>query len=405
MTDHSKRPTLALPAEIIAELRAANAKHVADCDGFDGGAFQLWTTARGPLLVLLTPDDEDVVFFRPLGRSPTRSPRNLGRILREQDNEPDNTGAENGSLDSNNADPHESKNWEQFEERVKHIYSVLLNIKGEKVSVSRDVKLIGRDGLIHQFDVYYEFSRAGVNHRVAIECRDKSRPLDKDAVMAFRSKVSDIPGLQGLMVSAKGYQSGAKKFANDNGIIALTMDELPGVGRLLAIRLENVTCPTKDNVGEPFWSIYEIDEDGEANGNLYGRRVDGQQGALLFFSKKLCEEFLSRETVGVQARYGVFGLTQLNLRCFIAMADCFAASFYLAFDVQPSPRLGDITVGLVQIPRETLIEYYVLGDHGLPKEPMVMPNLRGSSDKEPPSATEAPDVIHLPPPRDDRSFP
>ena len=154
--------------------------------------------------------------------------------------------------------------------------------------------------------------RAGVNHRVAIECRDKSRPLDKDAVMAFRSKVSDIPGLQGLMVSAKGYQSGAKKFAEDNGVIALTMDELPGVGSLLAIRLENVTCPTKDNIGEPFWSIYEIDEDGEANGNPYGKYINGQRGALLFLSKKLCEEFLARETVVVQTHYRVFGLTQVN---------------------------------------------------------------------------------------------
>jgi hypothetical protein len=53
--------------------------------------------------------------------------------------------------------------WEQFEERVKYIYSVLLNIKGEEVSVSRDVELIGRDGIIHQFEVYYQLSRAGVN--------------------------------------------------------------------------------------------------------------------------------------------------------------------------------------------------------------------------------------------------
>ena len=137
--------------------------------------------------------------------------------------------------------------------------------------------------------------------------------------MAFRSKVSDIPGLQGLMVSAKGYQSGAKKYAEDNGIIALTMDELPGAGSILAMRLENVTCPTRDNVGEPFWSIYEIDEDGEANGNPYGKSINGQHGTLLFFSKKLCEEYLARETVIVQARHGVFGLTQVNLRSFIMM--------------------------------------------------------------------------------------
>jgi len=203
MTDDLKRSALELPAEIIAELHAHNAKHLADCDGFNDGKFQLWATTRGPLLVLLTPHDDEVVFFRPLGSSSSRSPRNLGRILREQDNDPDNPVVENSSLEPINADSDRSKNWEQFEERVQYIYSILLNIKGEKVSVFRDFKTAGRDGLVHQFDVYYEFTRAGVNHRVAIECRDKSRPLDKDAVMAFRSKVSDIPGLLGLMVSAK----------------------------------------------------------------------------------------------------------------------------------------------------------------------------------------------------------
>jgi len=185
------------------------------------------------------------------------------------------------------------------------------------------------------------------------------------------------------------------------------MEELPGVGSILAMRLENATCPTKDSVGEPFWTIYVIDEDGEANGNPYGEYINGQHGALLFLSKKLCQEFLARETVAVQAHNGVFGLTQVNLRTFILMADCFAANFYLVYDVKPSLRMGDITVGVVQIPRDILIEYYVLGDHGLPKEPMVMPSLRKSSDiaKEPPSATEAPDVIHLPPPRDEQSIP
>jgi hypothetical protein len=190
MTDDPKRLTLELSAEIIAELHAANAKHVADCDGFNGGEFQLWATARGPLLVLLTPEDDDVVFFRPLGSSPSCSPRNLGRILREQDNEPDNAGVENSSLESKTSDSDRSKSWEQFEERVKHIYSVLLKLKGEKVSVSRDVKLVGRDGDIHQFYVYYEFSRAGVNHRVAIECKDRSRPLEKNDVFALRSNAN-----------------------------------------------------------------------------------------------------------------------------------------------------------------------------------------------------------------------
>ncbi len=307
----------------------------------------------------------------------SRSFRNLGRILREQDKERFNVNRERDNSEPAESDAKESKDWEKFEERVEKIYRILLNLKGEKTSVSRDVKLVGRDGLIHQFDVYYEFSRAGVNHRVAIECRDKNRPLDKDAVMAFRGKVSDVLGLQGLMVSAKGYQSGAKKYAEDNGIIALTMDELPGVGSLLAMRLENVTCPDKESVGEPFWSIYEIDEDGRANGNLYGQHINGWRGALLFFSKKVCEEFLAVESKSVKAKCSVFGLNQINLRGFIMIADVFEADYYLALDVQPSSSVGQLSIGLVPISRKQLIEYYVLGDHNLPKEPSVAPGFKG----------------------------
>jgi hypothetical protein len=89
MTADPKRLTFESPAEIIAELHA-KAKHVANCDGF-GGELQLWTTAGGPLLVFLAPDGE-VEFFRPFGSTWARSPRNLGRFLRGQDDEPDNTG-------------------------------------------------------------------------------------------------------------------------------------------------------------------------------------------------------------------------------------------------------------------------------------------------------------------------
>ena len=155
---------------------------------------------------------------------------------------------------------------------------------------------------------------------------------------------------------------------------------------------------TKDNVGEPFWSIYEIDEDGEANGNQYEKTINGQPGAFLFFSKKLCEKFLARESLIVQTRYRVFGITQRNLRSFIMMADCFASNFYLVLDVKSSLTVDDITIGFVQIPRETLIEDYVLGEHGLPKEPMVAPSVKSQNQRGRESKSQPPEVIHLPPP-------
>jgi hypothetical protein len=57
-----------------------------------------------------------------------------------------------------------------------------------------------------------------------------------------------------------------------------------------------------------------------------------------FFSKKLCEKFLARESLIVQTRYKVFGLTQLNLRSFIMMADCFASNFLFGIRRETQPQ-------------------------------------------------------------------
>jgi hypothetical protein len=299
----------------------------------------------------------------------SRNLRRFCEFLREGDSKPGELSdltAVAGELSAEEA----STKWKDFEERVRYIYDVLLNIDGEKVAVSRDVKLKGRDGLVHQFDVYYEFSRAGLDHRIAIECKDRSRPTEKDDVMAFRAKVSDVPGLEGVIVSARGYQSGAKKFATDNGLVALTMGELPKSGDLLATRLERAVFPPEESIGEPFWSLYE-GEDGKLNGVIYHHVINGWYGALLFYCKKLAEKFLANQTQDVRLQWAVRGLSQPFLRSFILIADTCRANYWMVTDVK-SPDL----LGLVPITRDDLIANYVLEPDTLPKEPLVAPALR-----------------------------
>jgi hypothetical protein len=45
------------------------------------------------------------------------------------------------------------------------------------------------------------------------------------------------------MVARKGYQSGAKTFAEDNGILAIDVTQLPNIGMLMAARVEAVALP------------------------------------------------------------------------------------------------------------------------------------------------------------------
>ena len=182
---------------------------------------------------------------------------------------------------------------EMFESYVEFVYQSLLDLGNDNVVVARDVTLTGRTGIRHQIDVYYQFEKAGFSHQVAIECRNKSRAIDKDQVMAFKSKVADIPGVQGVMVARKGYQSGAKTFAEDNGILAIDITQLPSIGMLMAARVEAVALPDHKTVGEPFWALYAV-EGKEAKGVFHGQVIEGRERILLFFSKAQGSRFRSK---------------------------------------------------------------------------------------------------------------
>lgn len=142
-----------------------------------------------------------------------------------------------------------------FEEYVRQIYSILLNMKDEGILVTRNATLRGNNGKEYDIDVYYEFSQAGVRHRVIIECKDWVCPVDQGKVFELESKVRHNPGVVGVMISQSGYQSGAIEFAKDQGILALTLDDLPALNVVIAERLTTVALPDETAGGEPFWTI------------------------------------------------------------------------------------------------------------------------------------------------------
>ncbi|BAZ46162.1 hypothetical protein NIES4102_31910 [Chondrocystis sp. NIES-4102] len=62
----------------------------------------------------------------------------------------------------------------EFENYVKSIYTMLLNQKDEGILVTGGATtfLRGLSGENYQIDVYYEFVRAGIKHKVIIECKN-----------------------------------------------------------------------------------------------------------------------------------------------------------------------------------------------------------------------------------------
>ena len=42
--------------------------------------------------------------------------------------------------------------WKKFEEQVRRVFDTLLNLKDEGIVVARNVRIKGRDGILHQFE-------------------------------------------------------------------------------------------------------------------------------------------------------------------------------------------------------------------------------------------------------------
>ncbi len=107
----------------------------------------------------------------------------------------------------------------EYECFTQDVYQQLLNCRHPNIAnVQHNIKIKGRSGCEHQIDVYLEYERNGVKHRVAIECKNYSKHVPKERVCAFQGVLSDLDGVEGIMVSKKGFQSGAKQFAKAYGI-------------------------------------------------------------------------------------------------------------------------------------------------------------------------------------------
>ena len=106
-----------------------------------------------------------------------------------------------------------------FERFTQRVYQKLANNDVLKpTKVQHNVKLKGNSGCEHQIDVYWEYEIAGNMHRVAIECKNYDSLVPIGKVRDFFGVLHDLNNVRGIMVSSKGYQKGAKKFADYYGI-------------------------------------------------------------------------------------------------------------------------------------------------------------------------------------------
>lgn len=270
------------------------------------------------------------------------------------------------TLEQQREKPSSTLNWKDFEDHVQYVYQTLLSLGGHNVVVAKNACLMGRDGAEYQIDVYYEFEVAGIRHRVAIECKSTKRRIERNDVLAFKAKIDEFSDVIGVIVSAGGFQSGAKDFAERNQISALGIEEIPSIGQLLGMRLRHNTIPTELSVGTPFWTLFDLE-----TGAPYGVTHEKGTHALLFWSKNQATKYLARNRVS--ANWQVRGLETRHLFSYILVTDAMNGGFATA--PPPNHALADDSNMFSDMPRQVLIDEYCEQFKEQLRDRLVMPGL------------------------------
>ncbi len=251
----------------------------------------------------------------------------------------------------------------ELEKHVQQVYSFLLNMKDEGIVVGQDVQIVDKHGRSHQVDVYYQFEKAGITHKVAIECKDHGRPIDNGQVAKFFGKLTNAGNIQKVMVSRLGYQPLAREIAGDNDVLLLTIDDLPKLNQLLAERLRTVALPDSTTVGEPFWTIMEK-RDGAVTGSFFAHLhpTTKRPEMLLFYSQNHAERAFKEAQLD-SARWCVRGMPQYVFRAFLIQLELAEKRGYGAA-VLFSPPGAIKNAPFITLPasREDLITEYYKGD-------------------------------------------
>lgn len=259
--------------------------------------------------------------------------------------------------------------WQDLESHVQDVYQQLLDIQDTKTMVARDVQISGREGSSYQIDVYYEFEMAGIRHRIAVECKNRSRPLERDSVLAFHAKIHECSLSHGVIVSSGGFQKGAREFAEKNNITLMDYSELPSIGNLLSRRLANVVIPDEDTIGQPFWTIFDTEEY-----SPYGQihHKEKMTSAFLFLSRTHAQRFLKEQNL--DERWQVRGMAQRHLTCYILTCDAFNTRYFIA---RPGYAAGipENSFLFDEIKRKDLISDFYEGID-LPKKAKTAPGYR-----------------------------
>ena len=108
--------------------------------------------------------------------------------------------------------------YELFVQRIQQALFDAQQMSGFKtINVVHNCKLIDKNGVERQFDLYWEFELGGLIYRTIIECKDFESTVPISKVDELVGKLKAFPDIRGIIATRNGFQSGGVKEAVANG--------------------------------------------------------------------------------------------------------------------------------------------------------------------------------------------
>lgn len=179
---------------------------------------------------------------------------------------------------------------DRLESLIQYVYQELSKFSNKNINIENKYDIVGKSGTTHNIDVYYQFELNGIIHRVIFECKNWKSKVSKDKVLTLKAIIDDIPNSVGVMVAPKGFQSGAKTFAEHHSIELISGNEQSLLAVVAQSKLK-VALPDEVVIGEPFYCLMEKDNKEKLTGRyIQSGNTDGESFLILCFSKKEAEE-------------------------------------------------------------------------------------------------------------------
>ncbi|MGN4127207.1 restriction endonuclease [Lysinibacillus sphaericus] len=191
-----------------------------------------------------------------------------------------------------------------FEDVVEEICKLIAEDERLNAKISKRIPLIGLDKATHEFDILYEYEHFGIQYRVAIECKNWNKAINKSQLTDFAYKLRSVGNINGIFLSESKLQKGAALVSEYENIKFIKYSDFR---KLSLSQNEKYLIPNFRTIGDPFWMFMNLDKRNvlEQNllfdGNLY--LFESKYYAKLFQEKMLDMEDESTVLVGITQKH------------------------------------------------------------------------------------------------------